>query len=151
MIPELTREGVLPPGLHAATMAEIRRRFGNGAGVRGSLMKGLERVVRKARKIGASRLYLDGSFVTDKKEPRDWDAVLVLSPGARIGSKEAQTLTGREVMKKRFGGDLFTVMEEDAEILKHYVEGVFSHDRDGRAKGLLIVELKEKADGTDQE
>ena len=67
MIPELTREGVLPPGLHAAAMVEIRRRFGNDAGVRMCLMKGLEAVVRMARKIGASRLYLDGSFVLKEK------------------------------------------------------------------------------------
>ena len=151
MIPELTRKGVLPPGLHRATMSEIRRRFGNDAGVRARLMKGFEAVVRMARKTGASKLYLDGSFVTDKKAPGDWDAVLVLPAGARISSKEAQVLADREALKKRHGGDLFTVMQEDEEIIVHYVEGVFAHDREGRPKGLLIVDLKEKADGTDQE
>jgi hypothetical protein len=153
MIPDLTGEGMLPPGSHEATMTEIRRRFGTGNPVRTRLMKGLESVLQMARKVGASLFYLDGSFVTDKKEPGDWDAVLLLPAGARIGSKEAIALADRPELRKRYGGDLFTVMEEDTEVLAHYVERVFVRDRHGRAKGLILFRLnrKETKDGIDQE
>lgn len=153
MIPQLTGEGMLPPGSHQATVNEIRRRFGTGNPVRTRLMKGLEAVLRMAMKIGASLLYLDGSFVTDKKEPGDWDAVLLLPTGARIGSKEAIALADRPEVRKRYGGDLFTMMDEDTEVLAHYIEGVFVRDRHGRAKGLVLLRLdrKETKDGVDQE
>jgi hypothetical protein len=153
MIPPLTGEGMLPPGSHEATVNEIRRRFGTGNSGRMRLMKGLEAVLRLARKVGASRLYLDGSFVTDKSEPGDWDAVLLLPADARTGSKEAIALADRPELRKRYGGDLFTMMEEDTEVLAHYVEGVFVRDRHGRAKGLVILRLdrKETKDGVDQE
>src|SRR5574341_2107167 len=136
MIPDLTREGLLPPGTHEASVGEIRRRFGTGNAIRTRLMKGLEAMLRMAKKVGASLLYLDGSFTTDKKEPGDWDAVLVLPAGAKIGSKEAIALADRPEVRKRYGGDLFTVMEEDTEVLDHYVKRVFVQDRDGRKKGL---------------
>jgi hypothetical protein len=153
MIPDLTGEGLLPRGLHGATVEEVRRRFGSGTPVRSRLMKGLEAVLRLARKVGASLLYLDGSFVTDEKEPGDWDAVLLLPTGARIWSEEAIALADRPEVRKRYGGDLFTMMEEDTEVLAHYVEGVFVHDRHGRVKGLVVLSLKRKEiqDGVDQE
>ncbi len=153
MLPELTREGMLPPGIHETTVEEIRRRFGSGNSVRSRLMKGLEAVLRMARKVGASLLYLDGSFVTDKKEPGDWDAALLLPAGARIGSKEAIALADRPEVRKRYGGDLFTMMDEDTEVLVHYVERVFVHDRNGREKGLVLLRLraKEMQHGIDQE
>lgn len=153
MIPDLNREGLLPSGSHEATLREIRRRFGTGNPTRARLMKGLEAVLRLARKIGASLLYLDGSFVTAKSQPGDWDAVLVLSTGARLGLKEAIALADRPEVRKRYHGDLFTVMEEDTEVLAHYVEGVFAHDRNGRAKGLILLGLnrKETKDGINQE
>jgi hypothetical protein len=151
MIPDLTGEGTLPPGRHEATVDEIRRRFGSGNPVRTRLMKGLEVILRMARKVGATLLYLDGSFVTDKKEPGDWDAVLLLPTSARIWSKEAIALADRPEVRKRYGGDLFTVSEEDTEVLAHYVEGVFVHDRHGREKGLVALRLKkrEMTDGVD--
>jgi hypothetical protein len=153
MIPELTEEGLLPPGRHDATIGEIRRRFGTGNQTRTRLMRGLQAVLRMAGTAGASLLYLDGSFVTDKKEPGDWDAVLLLPVGAKIWSKEAIALADRPEVKKRYGGDLFTMMEEDTEVLAHYLEGVFVRDRQGRMKGILVLRLKGKeiGHGVDQE
>lgn len=153
MIPALTGDGMLPPGSHEATVEEVRRRFGTGNRTRTRLMRGLQAVLRMAGMAGASLLYLDGSFVTDKKEPGDWDAVLLLPVGARIWSKEALALADRPEIRKRHGGDLFTMMEEDTEVLAHYLEGVFVRDRHGRAKGMLVLRLKGKENdhGADQE
>jgi len=125
MIPDLTREGLLAPGYHEATLAEVRRRFGTGNPVRVRLMKGLDAVLRLARKVGASRLYLDGSFVTAKQTPGDWDAVLLFRPDAKLWSKEALALADRATVKNRYQGDLFTMMEDDWETLSRFLEEIF--------------------------
>jgi hypothetical protein len=115
-------------------------------------MKGLEAVAAIAGKIGARDLYLDGSFVTDKKDPGDWDAVVAVPVGTNCASVELLRLVDRPRVKVEFGGDLFLIMEDDAELMTHYVSGVFARDRLGRSKGMLRVRLgrKEKRDGTDQ-
>ncbi|MGH9365940.1 MAG: DUF6932 family protein [Thermoanaerobaculia bacterium] len=153
MIPHLTREGRLPPGLHETTLEEVRRRFGSGNPIRERLMKGLSAVVSRARRAGAKRLYLDGSFVTDKKDPGDWDAALLVPVGFNSASLDAAALVDRERIRKDHGGDLFVIFEDDAEILDYYVGQVFARERSGSEKGLLVIRLnvKEESDGTHQE
>lgn len=153
MIPPLTDAGHLPVGIHDCTLEEIRRRFGRTTDTRRRLMKGLEAIVKRARRAGAKHFYLDGSFVTQKSEPGDWDGVLVMPVGWNAAGAWAAFFTDRERIKKDYGGDLFTVMEDDGEVLDHYVREVFATDREGRKKGLLRIRLKgeEKDDGPDQE
>ena len=143
----------MPPGRHETTIEEVRRRFGIASVIRGRLFKGLSAVAARARKAGAGRLYLNGSFVTDKKGPGDWDAVLVVPVGFNPGSKDGAFLADRKRIKEDYGGDLFVIYEDDVEILEHYVDQVFGHDRHGRPKGMLVIDLtdKEKTRATDQE
>ncbi len=153
MIPDLTGEGLLPPGIHETTLGEVRRTFGTANEVRVRLMRGLAAVVVRARRAGAKHLYIDGSFVTDKKEPGDWDAVLTFPVGCNAASLDAIVLADRGRVQKDHDGDLFTMMEDDVELLYHYVEVVFGTDRKMRPKGLLRIRLKGKEDddGIDQE
>jgi hypothetical protein len=89
-------------------------------------------------------LYINGSFVTDKKDPGDWDALLVFPVACNAGSEDAIALADREKMKTEHEADLFTVMEDDREILDHFLNVVFGTDRQGRPKGLLRIRLKGK-------
>lgn len=141
MIPELTGRGSLPPGIHGAVVRDVRRRFGSGRRKRVRLMRGLEAVLDLAWRAGARWLYLDGSFVTDKKDPGDWDAVLIFRNLAGVGSIAGALLSDRTGIKRRYGGDLFTVLEEDVEIWIHYVHDVFTKDRDGFPKGILRIDI----------
>lgn len=149
MIPLLNSEGQLPVGVHLATWSEVRRRFGSSNPVRRKLMRGLERLLALARRAGARGLYLDGSFTTAKPEPGDWDAVLVLRTGTNGAAKEVGEMADRRRVKREWGGDLFLVMEDDAEILAYYVGQVFVRDREGRPKGILKLPV-EDVDGPDQ-
>jgi hypothetical protein len=142
MIPELTEEGVLPPGLHEATLREVRRRFGRANRRRAELWRGLSTVAARARRAGALRMYLDGSFVTGKKEPLDWDAVLVVPKGFDATREGAITLVDRETVRTMYDGDLLVFIEDDTEAIDHYVHDVFSHDRERRKKGILLIRLK---------
>src|SRR5580704_760714 len=73
MIPEWLPNGDLPPGVHFATWREIETRLSFNLRRR-RLMDGLRRACEALRKAGCRLVYLDGSFVTRKKRPGDFDA-----------------------------------------------------------------------------
>jgi hypothetical protein len=81
-IPEFLTQGVLPPGVHSASLSEIRQRFGstNPSTRRGQLHANLEALLTKVATFhlfGAA--IIDGSFVTDKPIPDDIDVGLELA------------------------------------------------------------------------
>ncbi len=78
MIPAFNDKGYLPPGLHQATVKEIHARFGRDSGLRRVQMESLRWLVELARRAGARRIVVNGSFVTDKLEPNDVDCVEVM-------------------------------------------------------------------------
>jgi len=78
-IPKLGSQGILPRGIHRATIAEVRQAFGGGTARRVELMLALEEAADRARKAGVKRILINGSFVTTKKEPRDVDLVFLVS------------------------------------------------------------------------
>lgn len=142
MIPALTEEGVLPSGLHEATLGEVRRRFGVANRRRVELMRGLSAVAARARRAGALWIYLDGSFVTNKKDPLDWDAVLVVPKGFDPTTRDGVALADRDAIRTMHEGDLLVFFEDDAQAIGHYVHQVFSHDRELRKKGIVVIRLK---------
>jgi len=64
---------VLPPGVHPATLAEIEQHHAYNV-ERYRLFRGLADASVNLQKAGCRFLYLDGSFVTDKPIPGDFDA-----------------------------------------------------------------------------
>ncbi len=77
MIPAFYDNGYLPPGIHLATLDEIRDRFGLESEVRRAQMESLVWLVDLARSAGIRRIVVNGSFVTDILEPNDVDCVLL--------------------------------------------------------------------------
>jgi hypothetical protein len=73
LIPDFDEYGNLPPGIHICTLDELRGRFGFNY-YRLSLIDGLERGINSLKKAGCTRIYIDGSFVTSKYRPNDFDA-----------------------------------------------------------------------------
>src|ERR1700685_2449816 len=73
MLPEFNRDGRLPAGIHWATWQEIQSRFGFSLR-RQQLLGGLRLALAALNRAGCSRVYIDGSFVTVKREPGDYDA-----------------------------------------------------------------------------
>ncbi|MBY0479039.1 MAG: hypothetical protein K2Q24_15430 [Chitinophagaceae bacterium] len=72
MIPDFTREGLLPPGIHQATLLEFEKRFVNNVW-RKDLFGYLMKLIADLRSIGCKALYIDGSFTTNKRLPKDFD------------------------------------------------------------------------------
>ena len=79
MIPDFREDGYLPEGLHLATEAEFIFRFGTSTNQRRRLALRLRRWIELSRSVAATRLFVDGSFVTAKPEPNDVDAVVWLA------------------------------------------------------------------------
>ena len=87
MLPEFTAQGVLPPGLHAATFAEVSTRYGRfqRTDQRPRLLAVLEEFVGEVRQCRwVRRLFLAGSFVTANEEPHDIDVLLVFEHRAQF-------------------------------------------------------------------
>ena len=81
MIPPFEENGYLPPGIHRATLDEIEARFGREPEIRRVQMESLRWLVDLAKRAGAERLVINGSFTTDANEPNDIDCVLLIPDG----------------------------------------------------------------------
>ncbi len=80
MIPDFVNVGVsapwevLPPGIHDATMEEVAALFATTPH-RAWLFGGFARAVEALRLAGCSTIFLDGSFITAKPHPGDFDGL----------------------------------------------------------------------------
>jgi hypothetical protein len=133
MIPPLNDAGYLPPGLPAATLAEVAERFGQDSELRRVQMESLRWLVDLARRAGVLRLVVNGSFVSDKFEPNDVDCVLLIGPGFP-GDAMAET--------ELLAGTPFINMElVDQDTFDHFTQNTFATDRDLVPKGMVEVVL----------
>lgn len=142
MIPQFDADGLLPPGIHWATWDEVTATFGN-APWRRRLLDGLEMAIDSLRRAGCRTVYIDGSFVTSKEVPNDFDACWeeegvvpeLLDPAL------LQFDAGRAAQKARYLGELFPAS------VGATVEGMsflefFQTDREtGGSKGIVAVDL----------
>jgi hypothetical protein len=70
VIPQFTDDGLLPPGVHQTDLEELKEKMG-WSRKRRELLEGLEEALELMASCGVVRVYLDGSFVTDKDRPND--------------------------------------------------------------------------------
>jgi hypothetical protein len=78
-LPPFNPKGVLPPGIHLATEAEVQATFVDAfaaSKTRLDIFNGLTRWRRELSGLGIEGLqWIDGSFVTDKVDPDDVDVI----------------------------------------------------------------------------
>jgi hypothetical protein len=80
-MPPFNVQGDLPSGVYRATLAEVLERFGYGAPQRIIVTERLQRVIALAQGTGKlERVFIWGSYVTEKPEPGDIDLFLVMAP-----------------------------------------------------------------------
>jgi len=73
MIPDLDERGNLPAGIHRASSWDtIHRRFGTNSH-RIEMLDGLRIALHSLKQAGCKKVYLGGSFVTNKQHPNDYD------------------------------------------------------------------------------
>lgn len=136
--------GSLPPGLHEATWDEIVTRFGDTA-YRRSLLVGLKKALDALRDAGCRRAYLNGSFVTGKEVPGDFDACwevggVDLSRLALQAPALFDLRRGRWAQKAEYGGEVIPV--DQSAPLGTSILDVFQHDKTtGALKGIVVINV----------
>lgn len=134
--------GYLPPGKHVATWHEVVERFGNTPR-RGELLAGLLTALQLLRNAGCATFYLDGSFITSKETPRDYDGCWNIE-GVDFDSIDVRLLTfdaDRRTQKAAFKGEMF-LADMKADPHGTLFLDFFQRDRDGQPKGIIVIDLK---------
>jgi hypothetical protein len=143
-IPQFDSTGQLPAGIHQCTWSEFTERFDSNP-ARRRLLLGLRTALWILAGAGCRTVYLDGSFVTAKQDPRDWDgcwdpdgvdfdslneALLDASPG------------GIYLQRTLFLGELY-IAHDSAVSGMSFLEFFQLSKEDGRRKGILRLDPRE--------
>jgi hypothetical protein len=143
MIPTFDVNGLLPPGIHWASWDEFLERFGTSSW-RLRLADGIRAAIENLKNAGCLTVYVDGSFVTAKEVPNDFDACwdetgvdpLALDPVLLIFDP------GRATQKAKYLGELFpasAIADGDGFSFLEF----FQTDKDtGRPKGIVTIDLE---------
>jgi hypothetical protein len=143
MIPALNADtGNLPPGEHRAAWEEVVARYGTNLRRR-ELLDGLRKALDLLKAAGCRTVYLDGSIVTAKALPADFDACWD-TEGVdfdRIDDVFIHLDRGRATQKKRFLGELL-IADAQADLWSTLFRDFFQMDRDGNPKGIVVIDLE---------
>jgi hypothetical protein len=146
-IPPLNSNGLLPVGLHEATLYDLRRQFGvfQETDRRIQLFGRLDELVGALQR---SKLFvaliIDGSFVTAKPQPEDIDLIVVLHRDhdwtADLGASD-YALVSRAALRRKFDFDVLLAAEGGADY-ERYIEffGRLRDDASAR-KGVVRINL----------
>ncbi len=130
----------MPVGEHVASWDEVLERFGWNE-KRRALLDGLAQALELLGAVGCQRVWLNGSFVTAKDEPGDFDACWD-TDGVDLDEIDPVFLdfsAGRVAQKRRFGGEFFPNVVEAGTGLA-FAE-FFQNERDGSRKGIVALNL----------
>jgi hypothetical protein len=130
----------MPPGIHTVTLAEVEAKFAHNV-KRKYLFVGLARVVGILIEANCPEVFLDGSYITKKEEPGDYD--LCFEPtGLQPTELLRVLLSSKENRKAEYLGDIFTRLP----VPPYYHDHVAEWQRDGRnddvVKGILRIDLR---------
>jgi hypothetical protein len=132
--------GLLPVGEHLASWDEVVERFGWNAWRR-RLLDGLADGLDLLAAAGCRRVWLNGSFVTAKDEPGDFDVSWDMD-GVDVDKLDpilVDLTAGRRTQKARFGGEFLPNVEESGSGLV-FAE-FFQLERDGSRKGIVVLDI----------
>jgi hypothetical protein len=148
MIPDFTSAGFLPPGIHLATWSEITDRFGTTSH-RQALLKLLRLVLLNLKSAGCAAAYLDGSFVTNKASPSDYDMCWSMrdASGAYIDASKLDPVllnfrNNRDLMKAKYGGDIFPAEWTEGQSGKRFIDFFQVDKSTGQPKGIISIDLR---------
>ena len=144
MIPDLTDNGVLPPGIHKSTWTDFKSRFAifDRSDRRMRICERLQQLIDEIRTSEiVKRVLVCGSLVTSKSEPNDFDCILVLDPsivGADLPPHE-YNLMSRKLCRRKFAGDVIAAL--DGSLAMQEYLAFFQTSREGQPMGIVELEL----------
>ncbi len=136
------KSGKLPPGIHGVTWRAMVLLLGNRRRMR--FLRGLKEALVLLKAAGCRSVYIDGSFVTAKPQPGDFDACWAVE-GVDFEKLDPVFLdfsNSRAVQKARFLGEFFPAELPEGLTGKVFLE-FFQVDKEtGAQKGILAVDLE---------
>jgi hypothetical protein len=130
---------VLPPGVHDATLTEVEERFATTPH-RQWLFGGFLRAVKELRKAGCATVFLDGSFITAKPHPGDYDGLWDLTgvDHAALDPVLLDFKNKRAAQKAKYFGEMFLVqLPQQPGLLSFFQKEKFSDE----PKGIVRIAL----------
>lgn len=145
MIPKFLRNGNLPQGVYKTTWKQFCKRFGHTEH-RQSLIKSLASALKDLSAAGCKKVYINGSFVTAKEVPGDYD--LCWSIDGVVPEKLNPTLldfspVGRAKMKDQYKGDLFPAETPEGASGKRFLDFFQIDKKTEEPKGIISMEIGE--------
>jgi hypothetical protein len=141
MLPDVdSSTGYLPPGVHHAPWCEVVPRF-SANGHRSRLLGGLLAALQNLAGAGCQSALLDGSFVSQKELPEDYDGAwdtMGVDP-YRLDPVLLDFSNGRAAMKSKYLGEPFPATAAAAPGVLY--RDFFMKDRNGVPKGVVQIDL----------
>lgn len=143
VIPEFDENGNLPPGIHFCEWEEFKERFGTNL-TRQRMINGLELAMTQLKAAGCRTIYIDGSFVTSKLTPGDFDACW--EPGdvdydyLRKNTPRLLNHLDRSAQKSKYKGEIFRSDQPVGDYGLASLE-FFQRDRQLNQKGIIAIDL----------
>ena len=143
MIPGFKKDGTLPQGEHKANWKEFCKRFGKNRH-RKKLLNGLRRALLCLKKAGCKKVYINGSFVTSKNTPNDFDCCWDID-GVDPRCLDPILLTfvnQRAAQKAKYFGELFPAQFKEGITGKTWLEFFQVNKLTGKPKGIITIDLR---------
>jgi hypothetical protein len=124
------------------------RRFNQDSGLAragSSCSLGFHRGFEALKRAGCRRAYIDGSFVTVKSEPGDYDACWEIE-GVNVEALDPVFLdfsNRRAAQKLKYSGEFFPAQMPEGASGKVFLEFFQTDKETGRSKGIVGVDLQE--------
>jgi hypothetical protein len=109
---DFLNNGCLAPGVYNMTWVEFYHQFSYSP-KRKILLEGLEKAIEVLRQFGCTLIYIDGSYVTQKLEPNDYDACwdgdfdVVCTNMLKLEPIFLDFSNGRKNQKLEYKGEIF--------------------------------------------
>ena len=143
MVPPFQATGNLPPGIYWVTWKEIVARFGFTPR-RTRLLTGLKAALALLKKAGCRSVYINGSFVTAKPQPGDFDACWAIAgvDPDKLDPVFLDFSQARAAQKARFLGEFFPADLPEGLTGKTFLEFFQTDKETGAPKGILALNLR---------
>ena len=145
VLPELTEQGDLPPGVHPAGWQEFRVRFCGASPRRVWLSGRLRALLDLAATNGKlRRAFIWGSFVTAKPAPKDIDILLIMDDDFEVDgvAAPAQAVFDSVRAKLLFESDVFWARSSiGRELLELWLE-TYQTSRGFQKRGIVELEFQ---------
>ena len=142
MIPEFDGNGPLPPGIHRASWQQFFERFAI-TGWRRQLAAGIRAALDDLKTAGCLTVYVNGSFVTAKEVPNDFDSCWE-EAGVDPSVLDPVLLTfdpGRATQKAKYLGELFPASAIASGDGFSFLEFFQTDKETGGRKGIIAIGL----------